>query len=271
MSRYGTSVSLGQLEEPLLHPQIIDIVNSFASRGIYVHLTTNGTMVNSERAKALVHAGLKSIAFSIDAITPETYRRIRGHNLNEVVENMRYILRLRKESGFDIYTRACIINQEGADQEISKFIEFWKEEGIDCVSVYQLTEVQENAEVRVNKLNYPLDKENRYPCKQLWEQCFIYPNGEVSTCCTTMFSVPKFGILSMGSVRDHTLKEIWCGERYSEVRRSLIDAMWEKIPQCEHCLIWRNYETIYEKIDRATIRGYNPIEEFYFFDRRKSL
>ncbi len=269
MSTYGTSVSLGQLEEPLLHPQIIDIVNSFASRGIYVHLTTNGTMVNKERAKALVDAGLKSIAFSIDAITPETYRRIRGHNLNEVVENMRFILTLRKESKINISTRVCIINQEGADQEISKFIEFWKGEGIDCVSVYQLTLVEENAEVRVNKLNYPLAREIRYPCGQLWEQCFVYPNGEVSICCTTMFSVPKFGILSMGNVSDQTLKEIWCGERYSQVRRSLIDAMWEKIPQCENCLIWRNYETIYEKIDRTTVRGYNAIEEFYLFDRRR--
>jgi len=264
--RYETSVSLGQLEEPLLHPQIIDIVNSFAGRGIYVHLTTNGTLADKERAEHLIHAGLKSIAFSIDAIRPETYRRIRGNDLNRVVENMRYILRLKKKRKMNIRTRVCIINQEGAEQEITEFIEFWKEEGIDSVSVYQLTQVRENGEVFAGKLNYTLEKGARHPCGQLWEQCFIYPDGEVSICCTTMMSVPQLGVLSMGNIRDQTLKAVWGGDRYSEIRQNIIDSSWGKIPQCKNCLIWKNYETIYERMGRNTIRGYNPIEEIYYFE-----
>lgn len=53
--------------EPLLHPQLDEIVRMIKSAGIYVELFTNGLLLDEERASALKHAGIGVVFLHIDA------------------------------------------------------------------------------------------------------------------------------------------------------------------------------------------------------------
>jgi MoaA/NifB/PqqE/SkfB family radical SAM enzyme len=64
--------------EPLLHEQIEPIVKAFNRRGYFVLIVSNATLVSSERLKALRHAGLRAICFSLDSMDEEANDRIRG-------------------------------------------------------------------------------------------------------------------------------------------------------------------------------------------------
>lgn len=72
--------------EPLVHPQVVQIVRGIASiRGIEeVSLTTNA-MLLERLAQPLADAGLKRVNISLDSLDAEKFRRItRGGDLNRV-------------------------------------------------------------------------------------------------------------------------------------------------------------------------------------------
>ena len=52
--------------EPLLHPDIYDLIEYTAKKGFFCGITTNGTLINEVNAKKLKDAGLRSVSISID-------------------------------------------------------------------------------------------------------------------------------------------------------------------------------------------------------------
>src|SRR5688572_27205159 len=59
--------------EPLLHPQIADLVAHAHERGCWTNIITNGFLLSDELVRKLNFAGLDSMAVSIDRITPTDF------------------------------------------------------------------------------------------------------------------------------------------------------------------------------------------------------
>src|SRR5512137_1028441 len=53
--------------EPLLHPQIVDVVREIASRGFKPYIGTNGVLLTRDLLQDLKRAGLCSIGFHVDS------------------------------------------------------------------------------------------------------------------------------------------------------------------------------------------------------------
>src|SRR5262249_47435491 len=62
--------------EPLLNPELTEIVRELASRGVSVVFNTNGTLLSREWADRLIDAGLDELRVSLDAARPETFEAI---------------------------------------------------------------------------------------------------------------------------------------------------------------------------------------------------
>ncbi|MFZ5562761.1 MAG: radical SAM protein [Thermodesulfobacteriota bacterium] len=93
------TVNLSGLGEPLLHPRIRDIVIFCKAAGSAVNFPTSLAVPTSAMAD-LVESGIDQVKISIDAATPETWRRIRGEDrFTQVIDNIREINRLKKETG----------------------------------------------------------------------------------------------------------------------------------------------------------------------------
>lgn len=71
-------VVLHGVGEPLLHPDLPQMIAYGARRGACVVFNTNGTLLDQRRGDAVTEAGLTELRVSLDAATPATYRRIRG-------------------------------------------------------------------------------------------------------------------------------------------------------------------------------------------------
>ena len=63
--------------EPVLHPDLMEIIRTAHVLGFYVGMTTNGTLIDDSKAKELQRSGLDTIAVSIDG-TRETHDCFRG-------------------------------------------------------------------------------------------------------------------------------------------------------------------------------------------------
>jgi len=56
--------------EPLLHPQLVDLVAHVRARGMTPVMNTNGYLLTAEHIRALGRAGLYALQISIDSVTP---------------------------------------------------------------------------------------------------------------------------------------------------------------------------------------------------------
>jgi radical SAM protein with 4Fe4S-binding SPASM domain len=85
------------LGEPLLAPDLVDIVAYASERGIRVAFNTNGTLLSPARGRALIEAGLAELSVSLDGATAATYEAIRsGANFDRVVRNLRSFRSLQR-------------------------------------------------------------------------------------------------------------------------------------------------------------------------------
>jgi len=95
---YVARMELYKRGEPLLHPQIIPMLELASSYGIETTVASNLNVLPPGGAKALVNSGLNVLIVSLDGATQETYEKYRvGGKLKTVLENTAEIARARKE------------------------------------------------------------------------------------------------------------------------------------------------------------------------------
>ncbi len=107
--------------EPLVRPDVPEIVRAMAGLpGVdSVALSTNGTRL-ARLAVALRAAGLRSVNVSLDALDPQTYRRITGGNVEAVLAG----LRAARAAGFERVKLNCVLMRGLNDHEIWPLVRF---------------------------------------------------------------------------------------------------------------------------------------------------
>jgi len=71
LGELGTSVVTISGGEPLLHPELDEIIHRIRKNGIIAGLITNGYLLTAERIEKLNRAGLEWLQISIDNVTPD--------------------------------------------------------------------------------------------------------------------------------------------------------------------------------------------------------
>src|SRR5438105_3072734 len=71
LGELGTSVVTISGGEPLLHPELDQIIHRIRKNGIVAGLITNGYLLTAERIQRLGRAGLEWLQISIDNVTPD--------------------------------------------------------------------------------------------------------------------------------------------------------------------------------------------------------
>jgi len=94
---------LNGIGEPLLSPHLEDFIR-LARRsmpaGGWIGFQTNGLLLTNLRAVSLVAAGLDRICISVDASSPDTFRKVReGGDLNDIEHAFRAINLAREQCG----------------------------------------------------------------------------------------------------------------------------------------------------------------------------
>ncbi len=81
----------GGFGEPLMHPNIVEMVRKAKATGSKVEMITNGTLLSAKLSRDLIGAGLDLLWVSIDGARPESYADIRlGAALPQVLQNIAY-------------------------------------------------------------------------------------------------------------------------------------------------------------------------------------
>lgn len=76
--RAGVTIIAFSGGEPLVRPDIMELVRYAADKGIYVAMATNGTLITKKKAKEMKDAGVQFVQISLDGIDAETHDEFRG-------------------------------------------------------------------------------------------------------------------------------------------------------------------------------------------------
>jgi len=97
--------------EPLLFPPIYDYIAELSKNGVFVELTTNGTLINKAVARKLKEARVNRVQLSLNGSTPELNDSLMGRSYHRIMEGLDNI----QEEGIDIHFKVTIVQQNVTD------------------------------------------------------------------------------------------------------------------------------------------------------------
>ena len=184
------SISLHKDGEPLLHPDIIEMIEYAASRHPNVTLVTNATLLDEAASRAILATPLQNIRFSVDGLTRQTFERVRiqaadnefAHlhvpvGYDAVLANIDMFLTLRAR--LRNRTVRCGVRTTSftpTKGELEAFAAYWqaKVEFVDIAELGSWTG-------EVGKEKRP--KAERHPCIAPWGSITVSWDGMLVPCC----------------------------------------------------------------------------------------
>jgi sulfatase maturation enzyme AslB (radical SAM superfamily) len=126
-----------------------------------INLITNGTLLTKNLWESLASKELiKGINVSVDAVSEETYFKIRGYDFKVLVENLKFISSLRREEKIKSFGVAFVLQQKNV-KELSEFCLWARDLGVDFIIVYKLLNWGHLTELEYNDLKITDEEYNK--------------------------------------------------------------------------------------------------------------
>ena len=218
--------------EPLMDRNLPKRISYAKRAGIKkVGIFTNGSLLNPDVSYKLLVSGIDHITVSFDALTKETFMKIRpALNFQEVASNIENLVKLRsKLRQKKPFIAIEFVRMTENATESEPFRRKW---GKIVDAVYIANTVNwsgANKERPAVRNSYKI----RRPCYLLWKDMVIFTNGEVPLCC-----YDYEGSVILGDVSKQPLKEIWTGGKLTQIRNLHLKGQFEKISICANCNAW---------------------------------
>ena len=257
-------IGLSGWGEPLLHPQIIDLLRYISEKGILISFDTNGVLLKDYARELVKIKTLYHIGLSIDFISKEvkhTHTLITSlEGLKAILDEKRKICRRYPHLRVTMTVMKCNVAEiPRIVMEIAKYGCKW----FDChlVIVFDKTLPEEYKRPDINefvryfneakkigrekgiKVTYErkervmLEDKGVTICNEPWKAPFIDYKGMVHPCC---FYLTK----KLGDARTQLISEIWRGELYMDFRRQLLH---KEEPFCRNCMEGMMYLNFYRR------------------------
>ena len=192
-------------------------------------MTTNGITFTEKKIKAVVDAGITRILFSLDALTEETYNKVRpGGNFKKVLWAIDKVREYRasRKSHLPILRASFVVNQLN-QHELDKFIEVFSSL-VDYIDVQPFcTYYDTNLELIPEGARHI--PESEFCCNAPWKCLIVRGNGDVLPC-------PNFygTELVMGNVYRNSIKEIFNSPAMKQLRGEFKEGIYRS-PVCQEC------------------------------------
>jgi radical SAM protein with 4Fe4S-binding SPASM domain len=214
--------------EPLLNPEIYEMISYCRKLGVPTGLSTNATVLTEKASRMLIEAGLDYIIFAFDGATPETFEKYRkGADFHKVRNNILAFLRIKKEMKSRIFCIVQVVRLKDNASEVPDLVRMWRVAGINEVRV-------KKDEVHNEGSAIPGDHGSRpplqHPCYLLWRgPMYIHYDGTVYPCCYIYPDEP------IGNLNKSTLPEVWNSERMVQLRQAHVRSDLSAYGACRNC------------------------------------
>jgi radical SAM protein with 4Fe4S-binding SPASM domain len=232
--------------ESLYNPDFTEIIRSVPLLKVTDQslISTNGSMLNEENARAIVESGLDYIRISINSMIQEMHEKITQSkiNINEIYNNVLVLKNIRDKTHnkkpqiiikmFDTFSEENDLFMRKysslADTIFLEKLDNWN--GIDDFvgNMYKFRTQDIQKKAKMDFAEREIGKKKI--CPRPFYKCLIRNNGDVSICENDPISN-----VIMGNIHANTLKEIWDGSIYEKLRLDFLDGHQKKYLPCKNC------------------------------------
>jgi MoaA/NifB/PqqE/SkfB family radical SAM enzyme len=250
--KYHSVIRLTGGGEPLLHPQMIELIEYAKDKGAKIGLITNGSLLTPHTVHRLLDCEVDAIEISADAADKSTYSKVRvGLDFDKLLNKVRYLMYWRNQLEAETKVIVSIVNQKGVDVESA--VKFWSK-------IVDNVQVRKYLTWNINDAGQSADPEplmkDREPCPFPFERLNFDSRGKAVFC-----SFDIAGETDFGNVKEQSIQSIWKGAKLTLLRKLLLAGKYEKIDICKKCPDWRyrswnyNYWQIMKDAERKRLNG----------------
>ncbi len=260
---YVKKINLVGLGEPLMNPDLIDIIAFLNQQNIKVGFATNTMLLDEKISKRLIDAGLSWIYFSIDSADPQSFETLRiGANLKQIINNIKNFIKLNNnvvETGIatvigkhniDSFSNIIDLTHSlGINKIFTQTIHFWGREDYKnkffnyslqkepfIQKLKKIAQYARSKNIRLIFENIP-DKTKSRGCKWPWKSLYITVDGYITPCC--MHGADP-NIINFGNIFEQNINNILNSEDYQNFRKQLKSHTPPQI--CKNCTSY--YKTL---------------------------
>jgi len=243
---YLQKVSLVGAGEPLLNPEIFDIIRFAKSKGLTIGFATNATLLDERITQEVLSSRLDWLNISLDGATKETYEMIRtGADYDTVIKNISnftagsnghldisvWFLAM-KTNLMELPDMVSLVHRLGIKSICVQTMHHWGDprwkdrlagESLSGDSggmqevLCRTARLAKKKRIRFQYVNIP-DKQKPRACQWPWKACYITADGYVTPCCLHGAN-PQ--VVSFGNIFDDDFENIWNNSKYREFRQAL--------------------------------------------------
>jgi len=210
-SEYGLpAITHGVQCEPLMHPDIVKKVAYADKKGVIdQRIGSNGSLLDTEMAEKLIDSGLSRLEISLDAATPETFKKVRKGKeaiFENIVRNTHNFLNIRsKRNSVFPLLRVSFVKMNINKHEVKAFTNYWKDYA-DYFSLQEVINYDMNLPNTAIKFNEKSEKDG-FRCDKPFLRMFMRYNGGFYPCFP--LNLPGFDDFSLGNIKNNTIKQAW--------------------------------------------------------------
>ena len=225
------SVAMYGDNEPFLIKHIPDWFAMARDAGFLdIMAISNGSVMTESLAERILDSGLTRLRFSLDAVTPETYAKIRiGGKFTRTIRNIEMFLNARAKRGSKLpQVGVNFVKMSINQHEVEPFLKRWED-------VVDFIVIQDFMRPDIEQDYQELDIANRpsvdnFRCTQPWQRLYIRGNGDVTVCCAQFNSY-----LVIGNINKDSLYDLWNSEKSQEFRAMHKEGRYYENPICLAC------------------------------------
>ncbi len=261
MMPFIRDISLLGLGEPLMNPEILDMLGLIKSKGIACRIATNGMLLDKIDGGKLLNSIVQCI-ISFDAVTKEKLEEVRkGSDFDRIVKNIKGLVEERNKSKIPTEISLHTVITKRNLKEVTDIPEIASELGVDKVRFVMAVQYTQwsvvsgqpqipdpkilihDADIESGLINSLSDKCKRYnlgfsftTSEKKFHTCW-WPNGGIyvtydgfiTPCCLRMDPI----VYNFGNIFKNSVDEIFGGEKYQGFRVSFKEG---RVPDiCSTC------------------------------------
>jgi radical SAM protein with 4Fe4S-binding SPASM domain len=235
---YSEWIWLHLLGDPLLHPQIEQLIKYANIKGIKTRISTNPNCLTERKSRAIIEAGLDLIHISVDGIDNETYKSVRGKNADygQAMVNIERLIQLRNDTvKHRPIIRIAIIRMKKTANYIDEFKRIWSDKGVDDIIVTDYITWDGSVQRIVNEagdtnLSSEYRDSSKRTCFLPWLSVEILWDGRVVPCC-----FDSDGKNVLGDMNNESLESIWNNQSMLALRKQHITFNYQANYLCASC------------------------------------
>ena len=219
-------ITMASRGEPLLAkdlPKMLDYING---KFLTVKINTNASMLNEKMIHNILSSGVNTVVFSADAAEENLYSRLRVNgSLNKTLKNIELFSKIKGKQYSDtkLITRVSGVMYDRKNQDLDSMVQLWGSL-VDQVSFVNYCPWENIYKAEPNNI--------KEPCSDLWRRMFVWFDGSMNPCDSDYKS-----ILSLGSIENNTISELWCSEAFDSLRKKHLSKDRLSVNPCNGCTV----------------------------------